>query len=94
MKRILAALKGKLEEVKLNNKVKRVEAALNSAEINAESEKIELDGKLTELISELDKCSDINNFISELSAIMSKQEENNKLLERINAIRTYLNEEI
>lgn len=94
MKRILAALKGKLEEVKLNNKVKRVEAALNSAEINAESEKIELDGKLTELISDLDKCSDINNFISELSAIMSKQEENNKLLERINAIRTYLNEEV
>lgn len=94
MKRILAALKGKLEDVKLNNKVKRVEAALNSAEINAESEKIELDGKLTELISDLDKCSDINDFISELSAIMSKQEENNKLLERINAIRTYLNEEI
>lgn len=94
MKRILAALKGKLEEVKLNNKVKRVEAALNSAEINAESEKIELDGKLTEVISDLDKCSDINNFISELSAIMSKQEENNKLLERINAIRTYLNEEV
>ncbi len=94
MKRILAALKGKLEEVKLNNKVKRVEAALNSAEINAESEKIELDGKLTELISDLDKCSDINNFISELSAIMSKQEENDKLLERINAIRTYLNEEV
>lgn len=94
MKRILAALKGKLEEVKLNNKVKRVEAALNSTEINAESEKIELDGKLTELISDLDKCSDINNFISELSAIMSKQEENDKLLERINAIRTYLNEEV
>lgn len=94
MKRILAALKEKLEEVKLNNKVKRVEAALNSAEINAESEKIELDGKLTEVISDLDKCSDINNFISELSAIMSKQEENDKLLERINAIRTYLNEEV
>ena len=67
MKRILAILRGKLDEVKLQNKIKRVENALAVAVTNAESDKIAQDDKLSACISKLtEDNADVNAILNEM----------------------------
>jgi excinuclease UvrABC helicase subunit UvrB len=93
MKRIYAILKGKLEDIKLNNKVKRVEAALNAAEINAESELIAADDAMSEAIESLkEESASVEKVIDKLQDALETKRTVKETLEDIKAIRDYLNE--
>ena len=93
MKRIYAILKGKLEDIKLNNKVKRVEAALNAAEINAESELIAADDAMGEAIETLkEEGASVEDVIDKLQEALEQKRAVKEALENIKAIRDYLNE--
>ena len=93
MKRIYAILKGKLEDIKLNNKVKRVEAALNAAEINAESELIAADDTMGEAIETLkEEGASVEDVIDKLQEALEQKRAVKEALENIKAIRDYLNE--
>ena len=95
MKRIVAILQGKLEEVKLNNKVKRVESALNNAKLNAETEFLAIEDQMTATIEKLTNAdASINEVITELQHCINRQHEINEGLKNIEEINDYLNEQI
>lgn len=94
MKRIIAILKGKLEDVKLDNKVKRVESALNNAKLNAETELLGIEDKMTSCIENLTKTDvNINDVIKELQYCINRKKEINDGLDTIKEISDYLNSE-
>ena len=68
MKRIIAILKGKLEDVKLDNKVKRIESALNNAKLNAETELLGIEDEMQSVIESLTNTDvNINNGVYEIN---------------------------
>lgn len=89
MTKLEAILKGKFEERKIENKIKRVKLALDSAKLNFKSQKddntINLDSALESL-----KDSDVNATISKISDILDNIEEANNGLKRIAEIETLL----
>ena len=94
MKRIIAILKGKLEDVKLDNKVKRIESALNNAKLNAETELLGIEDTMTSCIENLTKTDvNINDVIKELQACINRKKEINDGLDTIKEISKYLNDE-
>ena len=95
MKRIVAILQGKLEEVKLQNKVKRVESALNNAKLNAETELLAIEDQMTATVEKLTQTDvNINNVITELQHCINRKKEINEGLNTITEIDTYLNETV
>jgi len=94
MKRIIAILKGKLEDVKLDNKVKRIESALNNAKLNAETELLGIEDKMTVAIEKLTKTDvNINDIITELQHCIDRKKDINEGLDTIEKIKDYLNDE-
>ena len=95
MKRVIALLKGKLEETKLENKVKRITSNINNAKLNAETELLELDSEMDEItdkLSEKDVC--INDIICQYQAVVNRRKEIKDGLDTISEIEKYLNEEV
>lgn len=95
MKRIIAILQGKLEEVKLNNKVKRVNSAITNARLNAETELLAIDDQMTTTVEQLTKPDvSINDVITELQHCINRKHEINEGLNVIAEIEDYLNETV
>ena len=94
MKRILAILKDKLEDAKLDNKVKRINNALEAAKLNAETDLMESEAKLDEAIAKLSEGAEASTVINELKAAFEKKESIAESLKTIEAIKNYLNEEV
>lgn len=91
MNKLVAFLKGKLEDRMVDNKVKRVEIALSSAEINFKSQKDDNEIKMVELLKDFNKSEiKVEETIEKISEAMDVVEEAEKGLERIQAIRKYL----
>ena len=95
MKRIVAILQGKLEEVKLNNKVKRVESALNNAKLNAETELLAIEDQMTATVEKFTNADvNINEVITELQHCINRKNEIDEGLKTIEEINNYLNESV
>lgn len=94
MKRILAILKDKLEDAKLDNKVKRVNNALEAAKLNAETDLMETEAKMDEAIAKLSEGAEASTVINELKAAFEKKEGITEGLKTIEAIKNYINEEV
>jgi len=94
MKRILAILKDKLEDAKLDNKVKRINNALEAAKLNAETDLMETEAKMDEAIAKLSEGAEASTVINELKAAFEKKEGIDEGLKTIEAIKNYLNEEV
>lgn len=94
MKRILAILKDKLEDAKLDNKVKRINNALEAAKLNAETDLMETEAKMDEAIAKLSEGAEASAVINELKAAFEKKAAIAEGLKTIEAIKNYLNEEV
>lgn len=94
MKRILAILKDKLEDAKLDNKVKRINNALEAAKLNAETDLMEIEAKRDEAIAKLSEGAEASTVINELKAAFEKKEGITEGLKTIEAIKNYINEEV
>lgn len=94
MKRILAILKDKLEDVKLDNKMKRINNALEAAKLNAETDLMETETKMDEAIAKLSEGAEASSVINELKAAFEKKEDIAEGLKTIEDIKNYLNEEV
>lgn len=94
MKRILAILKDKLEDAKLENKVKRINNALEAAKLNAETDLMETEAKMDEAIAKLSEGVEASTVINELKAAFEKKDCIIDGLKTIEAIKNYLNEEV
>lgn len=95
MKRIIAILQNKIEEVKLNNKVKRVENNLNNAKLNAEDELLAIEDKMSAAIEKLTQNDiDVNGVITELQKCINRKKDIKDGLDTIQEIHAYLDEEV
>ena len=95
MKRILAILRGKLDEVKLQNKIKRVENALAVAVTNAESDKIAQDDKLSACISKLtEDNADVNAILNEMIECVREKHAIDEALKFADELKEWLQQDV
>ena len=94
LSRLLGYLKGKLTEMMMTTREKKIKAALESAKVNAEEEKINAELKLEELSQSLATTDDVTNVIEQMSDAFDDKKEAELKLERIEQIKKYLEEEI
>lgn len=94
LSRLLGYLKGKLTEMMMTTREKKIKAALESAKVNAEEEKINAELKLEELSQSLATTDDVTHVIEQMSDAFDDKKEAELKLERIEQIKEYLEEEI
>lgn len=94
MKRILAILQGKLDDARLNNKVKRVMSALNSAKLNAETDLLGIEDSLDETIKKFAEGDEVTAVLTKLKELFEKRAEIEEGLKTIEEIETYLSTEV
>ena len=95
MKRILAILRGKLDEVKIKNKIKRVENALAVAVTNAESDKIAQDDKLSACISKLtEDNADVNVILNEMIECVREKHAIDEALKFADELKEWLQQDV
>lgn len=94
MKRLTAYLKGKIEEIKVSNREKRIMSALDAAKLNFEDAIMDADLKIDSLTEKLGSTEDVNKIIQEISDLIGNKEDAQKGLERIETIKKYFNEEV
>lgn len=94
LSRLLGYLKGKLTEMMMTTREKKIKAALESAKVNAEEEKINAELKLEELSQSLATTDDVTYVIEQMSDAFDDKKEAELKLERIEQIKKYLEEEI
>lgn len=95
MKKLVALLQGKLEEKRVENKVKRVKIALESAKLNFQSQKDEAELKVDECLEKFcEKDCDVENAITILSETLDSLEEAEAGLKRVEKITNLLFEDV
>lgn len=94
MQRILAALQGIVEKNKKDRKVKRVNRAIADARDNANDEIERLEDCKAFVIEKLSGDADVDSIITQLSDIIRLQEGQQIIIDSLNKIESYLNEEV
>jgi len=94
MKRILAALMGKVEKCKVERKVARVLRAIESAKDNAQDEIDRLDEKMSVAMSTVSDSTEVAPLINKLSDLIGKKEEQEDIIRRLEKVEKYINDEV
>lgn len=92
--RLLGYLKGKLTDMMMTTREKKVKTALESAKVNAEEEKVNAELRLEELSQSLATTDDVTYVIKQMSNAFDDKEEAELKLKRIEQIKNYLEEEV
>lgn len=94
MKRIIAALKGKVEKSKMERKVSRINRAIDTAIDNAQEEIDRIEEQKSNLLAALSDSSEVNAIINSISMKIDEQEEQQAIITRLENVRQYIEEEI
>ena len=94
MKRIIAALTNKVEKLKLDRKVNRVNRSIETAKDNAHDAIDRLNEEASELLSQLATCSEVNGIITKLSDKIGAIEEQEEILKRFDKVKAFIDEEV
>ena len=94
MKRILAALKGKVEKQKLERKMSRAIRAIETAMDNARDAIDKLEEEKMILLASLADATEVNNIISRISDKIGDIEEQEDIIARLEKVRVYIEEEV
>ena len=94
LSRLLGYLKGKLTDMMMTTREKKVKAALESAKVNAEEEKVNAEIRLEELSQSLATTDNVTYVIERMSNAFDDKEEAELKLKRIEQIKNYLEEEV
>lgn len=94
MKRIVAAFKNKLEEMKTERNIKRISRSIETAKDNAMDKLEEIEAQKADLVESLPSQTDFNEFVQKLSELFDAQEAQERLIARLTKIDNYLNEEV
>lgn len=94
LSRLLGYLKGKLTDIMMTTREKKVKAALESAKINAEEEKVNAELQLEKLSQSLATTDDVTYVIKQISNAFDDKAEAELKLKRIEQIKNYLEEEV
>ena len=94
MKRIIAALTGKVEKLKMERKLNRVKRSIDAARDNAQDEIDRLEERKASLVERISSDTEANSVINQLSDLIGQQEEQQAIIERLDKVEAYLNEEV
>lgn len=94
MRRLEAFLRNKLEKIKISNRERRIESALNAAKINAEEKEMDAKLQLDKLGEKLADTDNVQDIISQMSEQMDIIEEAQLELKRVEEIKKYLDENV
>ena len=94
MKRIIAALTNKVEKLKLERKVNRVDRSIETAKDNAHDAIDRLKEEASELLSQLANCSEVNGIITRLSDKIGAMEEQEEILKRLDKVKAFIDEDV
>lgn len=95
MKKIEAILKGLIEDQKVKNKVKRIELALQTAELNFKTAKDDNELLIDDILEKLNNPENkVETVISELSEAMNAIEEAELGIKRVDSIKKLLFTEV
>lgn len=94
MKRIIAALSGKVEKIKMDRKINRVNRAIESATDNARDAIDRIEEEKSNAMKRFANEPEVNCIINKISDLIDKQEEQEAVIQRLEKVRAYLNEDI
>ena len=94
MKRIIAALTGKVEKVKMERKVNRVNRAIESATDNARDAIDRIEEEKMNAMNRLANEAEVNGIINHISNLIDQQEEQEAIIQRLEKVKAYVNEDI
>ena len=94
MKRIIAALSGKVEKFKMERKVNRVNRAIESATDNANDAIDRIEEEKSNLMKRIANEPEVSGIINRLSELIDQQEEQEAIIARLEKVSAYINEDI
>lgn len=94
MKRIIAALTGKVEKLKMERKLNRVKRSIDAARDNSRDEIDRLEEKKAAVVEQISSVAETNSIINQLSDLIDKQEEQQAIIDRLDKVEAYLNDEV
>ena len=94
MKRIIAALTDKVEQLKLDRKVNRVYRSIETAKDNAEDTIDKLNEEASDLLSGLATSSEVNGIISKISDKLGAIEEQEEIIKRLDKVKEFIEEDV
>lgn len=94
MKRIIAALKGKVEKSKMERKIARVTRAIESATDNAQDAIDRITEEKANVMGRLINEPEVNSVINRLSDLIDQQEEQEAIIKRLQKVKEYINEDV
>ena len=94
MKRIIAALTGKVEKLKLERKVNRVYRSIETAKDNAEDTIDKLNEEASDLLADLATNSEVNGIITKISDKLGAIEEQEEIIKRLDKVKEFIEEDV
>lgn len=94
MKRIIAALTNKIEKLKLDRKVNRVNRAIETAKDNARDTIDRLNEEASKLLSDLAESSEVNRIITKISDKLGIIEEQEEIIKRLDKVKEFIEEDV
>lgn len=94
MNRLLSYLKGKAEEIKISNKVKKVNIALEASLANFESDKLDAELAAEKALEKIADSTNIEEALQDLSNAITKKEEAEAGIKRVEAMKAFITEDI
>lgn len=94
MKRIIAALTGKVEKIKMERKINRVNRAIESATDNARDAIDRIEEEKMNAMNRLANEPVVICIINKLSDLIDQQEEEEAIIQRLEKVKAYVNEDI
>lgn len=94
MKRIIAALTGKVEKLKMERKLNRVKRSIDAARDNAQDEIDRLEERKASLVERMSSDTEANCIINQLSDLIGQQEDQQAIIERLDKVESYLEEDV
>ena len=94
MKRIIAALTGKVENMKMERKVARVNRSIETARDNAQDAIDSIEEEKADLLAQLAESAEVNDIITKIADKIGEAEEQEAIIARLDKVKKYINEDI
>lgn len=94
MERLKAFLRGKVTEIKVINREKRVKSALNASRINFEEQRDDAALEIERLTESLATCEKVDPVLQAISEQMDIRDEAIRGIKRVEEMENYFKEEI
>lgn len=94
MNRLIAILSKKFDQKRLENKVKRINGAIEAALTNAETDLLDIEDKMANTLAKLEDDVEAKVIINELKDLIDQENDTKSGIEALKRIKDYINEPV